>query len=133
MIISFPFNISFIGISLDYFFNSKLFLICFLQFFFVKRSNNLFPVKITIAKNICPRHSVFNFFNHTNFFWSIWSVIFCKNIFIFWYYNNITKFKLRIFFINFFTRVNICALFYISRFHFNCAMICIIIIINDII
>ena len=32
------------------------FLICFLQFFFVKRSNNFFAFKVT--NNICPHYSV---------------------------------------------------------------------------
>ena len=44
----------------NYFFNSKLFLVCFLQFFFVKSSKNFFSVKIT--NNICPRHSAFKSF-----------------------------------------------------------------------
>ena len=61
-IVAFPFNIKLIAFSLYYFFNSKLFLICFEQFFFGKRSKNFFAFKIT--NNICPRHSVFNFFNH---------------------------------------------------------------------
>ena len=59
VIIVFPFNIQFVAFSLYYFFSSKLFLICFLQFFFIKRSNNFFAFKIT--NNICPRHSIFNF------------------------------------------------------------------------
>ena len=58
IIVSFPFNIWFISFSLYYFFNSKLFLICFLQFIFVKRSNNFFTFQIT--NNICPWNSVFN-------------------------------------------------------------------------
>ena len=37
-------------------FNSKLFLIYFLQFFFVKQSNNFFLIKI--ANNKCPRYSI---------------------------------------------------------------------------
>ena len=70
IIITFPFGIQFISYSLDYFLKSKLFFIFFLQFFFVKRSNNFFTVKIT--NNICSRHSILNFFNHKNFFWPIW-------------------------------------------------------------
>ena len=42
-----------------YFFNPKLFLICFLQFFFVKCSNYFFDFKTT--NKTCPEHSVFNF------------------------------------------------------------------------
>ena len=56
----------------------------------------------------CPRNSICNFFNDKIFFRPIWSVTFCKNIFIFSYPNNITNFQLMMFFINFFTRVNIC-------------------------
>ena len=67
----------------------------FFQFFFVKCSNNFFPVKIIC--NICLRHSIFNFFNQKNFFRPIWSVTFCKNVFIFWYSKNITNFKFKIF------------------------------------
>ena len=66
-----------------HFFNSKLFLIYFLQFIFIKSSNNLFSIKI--INNICPRRSIFNFFNHKNFFRPIWSITFCKNIFMLWY------------------------------------------------
>ena len=53
----FPFNTQFIIFSLYYFFNSKLFLICFLEFFFIKPSNNFFSFKNT--NNKCPRHIVF--------------------------------------------------------------------------
>ena len=60
IIVSFPFKILFITFSLYYFFNSKLFLICFLQFIFVKRYNLL---SIKNINNICPQHSIFNFFN----------------------------------------------------------------------
>ena len=73
------------------YFNSKLFLICFLQFFFV----NFLSIKI--VNNISPWHSIFNFFNHKSFFKPICRVTFCKNIFIFWYSNNTTNFKFRIF------------------------------------
>ena len=73
---------------------------CFSNFF----SNN-------IINNIRLWHSLFNFFNHKNVFWSIWSVIFCRNSFIYWYANNITNFKFRIFIINLFAWHNICAWF----------------------
>ena len=46
---------------LDYFFNSKLWLICFLQFFFIKRSNNYFSIKI--FHYIRPWNGIFNIFN----------------------------------------------------------------------
>ena len=103
---------------------------CFLQFFFEKISINFFIVKI-INNNL--RHSIANFFNDKNFLRPIWSVISCENIFIFWYYNNIIKFKFRSFSITFFNKINICAWFYISRLYLNCAMICIVIFINYII
>ena len=99
-----------------YFFNSKVVLICFLQFIFVKRSNNFFSFKIT--DKICARNSVFNFFNQKKFFRRIWYTPFCKNVFMFWHSNNITDFKFRFFIINFFTRFNIWiwAWFYIIRY-----------------
>ena len=99
--------------------------------FFVKYSTNLFSIRI--VNNICPWHSIFNFLTHKNFFRPIWSVTFWKNIFIVQYSNKMANFKIWIFIINFFTRVNICVLFYISRFHFDCVMKCIIVFINYII
>ena len=97
-----------------YFFNSKLFLTCFLQFFFIKRSNNFFSFKI--CNNIFHDTVLFNFFNYKNFFRPVWNIAFCKNVFIFWYSNNINNFKFRILIINFFTSVNVYAWFYISIF-----------------
>ena len=76
---------------------------------------------------ICPWSSVFNFFNHKNYFRRIWNIAFYKNVLIFWYSNNITSFKSRILIINFFTKFDICAWFYVNRFSFNFAMVCIII------
>ena len=67
----------------------QLFLICFLQYLFVKRSNDLFTVKITNI--ICPWHSFLKFFNHKRFFWPIWNVTFYKIVFIFWYCNMINN------------------------------------------
>ena len=46
--------------------------------------------------------------------------------------NNITNFKYMIF-INFFSRVTKHVSFYISRFHFNCSMVCIVVFINYVI
>ena len=37
----------------------------------------------------------------------------------------VTNLKFRVFIIIFYTRINICPRLYISRLHFNCAMICI--------
>ena len=69
----------------------NLFWFVFRIFFFVKSSNNFFSVKIT--NDICPWHSVFNFFNLEKVFGSIYNTAFSKNVFIFWYSNNITNFK----------------------------------------
>ena len=54
-------------------------LVCLLLFFFIKRSNNFFTAKIT--NKICPRYSIFNFFNHKNLSWPIWSVTFSTKCF----------------------------------------------------
>ena len=53
-------------------------MICFLQFFFIKWSSNLFAIKD--INNIYPWLGIFNFFNHKNLFRPIWSVTFYKNI-----------------------------------------------------
>ena len=106
----------------------KSFLICFLQFFFAKRSYNFFDFKIT--NNICPQSSFLIFCNTKNVFRSIWNTAFCKNVFIFWYYHMIADFKYRTFLIIFFIKVNIHAWIYIKRFHFNPSMICVVKFIN---
>ena len=59
---TFTFEIQLITSSFNYFFYSKLFLICFCNFF----SNNFFIIKI--ANNICSQHSIFTFFIHKSFF-----------------------------------------------------------------
>ena len=74
--------------------------------------------------------SIFNFFNHKLFFRPIWSIAFRKIVFIFWYSNTITNFKFWVFIISFFIRISLCVWFYINRFHFNCAIICIIILLT---
>ena len=96
-------------------------MIWFLQFFFIKRSNNFFAFKIN--NNICPWHSIFNFSNHVILFRPIWKTAFCKNIFIYWYSNIIPNFKFRIFLIIFFIAVKLNAWLYINRLHFNYSMI----------
>ena len=68
-----------------------------------------------------------------SFFRPIWNVTFCKNVFIFWRSYIVTKFKLRVSLLIFFTRVNLCALFYISGLNFNRDLICIVEIIHCII
>ena len=60
-------------------------LICFLQFFLIKHSNNFFTFKIT--NNICAWVCVFNFFNHKNFFRPIQNISFSK---IFLYLETLT-------------------------------------------
>ena len=89
---------------------SKFFYICFLQFFFVKRSKNFFTIEIT--NDICPQHNIFNFCNVKHFFWPTWNTAFCKNVFLFRYSYMITNFKFRTFLTTFFIKVNIYA--YIS-------------------
>ena len=64
----------------------------FFQFFFVKLFKNFFVLKITNYVHV--GRSVFNFFNHKNFFRPIWDIAFCKNVFIFWYSNNTTNLNL---------------------------------------
>ena len=103
-----------ITFSLYYFFHYKLFLIWYLQFILVKRSKIFFSFKMT--NNICPRNSVFNFFNDKNFFRPIWNIAFCKNVSVFRYSNYITNFKFRILIISFLTRFNICAWFSLTIF-----------------
>ena len=65
----------------------------------------------------------FYLINHINLFRSTWSVTFA-------YFNNISNFQFRIFFIILFTRVNICAWLYINRFNSNYALICIFVFIT---
>ena len=56
--ISFPFDIQCITFSLNYFFYSKSFLTSFLQFFFIKTSNNFFTIQI--INYVCTRNCIFN-------------------------------------------------------------------------
>ena len=84
-IVAFLFNVKFITFSLYYFFNPKFFFICFLQFFFIKASNNFFVLKI--INNIWSWPGVFNFFTHKNLFRSIWNRAFCK---VFLYFDILT-------------------------------------------
>ena len=83
--------------------------------FFVILSRKMFQqfLYLYVTNNICPR--------------PIWNITFCKNVFVFWYFNNMTNFKFRILIINFVITVNLCASFYINRFHFNYATVFIII------
>ena len=65
----------------------------FFQFFSWKVAISF---SIKIINKICPRHNIFKFFLHENFFVPIWRKNVCKNMFMFWYFNNITSFKFRI-------------------------------------
>ena len=67
---------------------------------------------------------IFNFTNNTNFFWPIWSVPFCENVFIFWSSNMVTNFKSRIFSIKILIVFSIRIICNINRFHFNSFMNC---------
>ena len=51
IIVAFPCNIQFITFPFYYIFKSQLFLICFLQYFYVKRFNN--SLAVTITNNTC--------------------------------------------------------------------------------
>ena len=99
-IVSNLFNIYFIAFSLYYFFNSKLCVVCVLLFFFVKRSKDLYTLKIT--NNTSPRDTCCNVFNYKNSFRPFCNLDFCKNAFMFWYSNKITNFKFMIRIFNFF-------------------------------
>ena len=121
----------FIIFLLNCLFYPKLLLICFLQFFFIKCSNSFFTIKIT--NNICPLNRVLTPLITKNFFRSIWSISFCKNTFVFLFSCNIINLKSWIFIIRINIVFNIITRLNISRFHFNCSMICIIVIINNII
>ena len=117
--------------SVDYFFNSELCLICFMQFFFIENSSNLFSDEIT--NNVCPWQGIFDPTNQKNFFRPIRSIFFSKNILVFWNCDAITCFKLSIFGIRNNTVFSIETRFNINRLHFNRSMICVIVLINSII
>ena len=114
---------------LNHFFYPKFCLIYILLFFFVKLSDNFFTVKMT--NNICPRHSIFNFFNYKNFFRPIWNVSLCKKFFYFdilTWSSILNLGTLSLFFIP-----KSMAWLYLARLYFDCAMICIVVFINYII
>ena len=66
IIIKFLFNLLLIYFSFNYFFYSKFLLNCFLQFFFIKRSNYFFT--INIINTICQWCYIFHFINYKKFF-----------------------------------------------------------------
>ena len=67
--------------SFNYFFCPEFLFISLLQFFFHKMFQWI--LHHLDHSNICPWNCIFNFFNHKNFFRSIWCVSFTKNIFVF--------------------------------------------------
>ena len=95
--VPFPFYVQLITFFFKYFFYSKFFLICVLQFFFIKTSSNFFPIQVT--NNISPRNGISNFTNNKIFFLPIYSIYFSKNVFILSNSNVVTSFKFGIFFI----------------------------------
>ena len=102
IIVSFGFNISFITFFLAYFFNFKLFFIFFGNSFSWYVPTTYSPLRwliIYVHGTTSLNFSIKKIFRPT------WSVTFCKNIFIFWYSNNITNFKFRIFIIIFFINI----------------------------
>ena len=116
---------------LNYFSCSKFSLICFLNFFFLKCFNSFFAVKIT--NNISLRQIIFNFFNHKIFLRPIWKVTFSKNFFVFQCSYMVPTLNLYSFSFIFYTKVTMCGRLYINRFHFDCALICVILLIHCII
>ena len=104
----------FIAFSLYYFFNLKLFLTCFFQFIFVKRSYNFFPLRSLITYVHGTVFSTFLITKPSSDQFGVCNL--WQNILVFWYSNIITNFKFWIFIINFFTKVNICVWFCIKRF-----------------
>ena len=79
----------------------------FFQLFFIKHLYNcFFSMKDFCC--ICPWQSTFDISNNKN---TSWSVPFCKNSFIFWYYHAIFKFRIVIIIFNF--KVNICTQLYV--------------------
>ena len=111
--------IKFISFLLGYLFYSKFFFICFLQFIFIKHSNNIFTIEI--IDNLCSWNNIYNFFDYKNSFRPIWSISFSKSVFLFWYSYMITNLKFRIIIIFLLPKlIYILSLTFISkRLHFN--------------
>ena len=77
-IIAFPFNIYFIASSLCYFFNSKIFLNCFLQFFFGKTTHLFKKLSQDFHLTYSLSFLLFITFSTLNFFW----LVFCNSFFV---------------------------------------------------
>ena len=73
-------------------------MVCLSQFFFIKRPKYFpaFQFTIKAINDIHPWYCIFHFFNNKNFFWPVWSVTLCQNIFVLWYSYMMTNFKFRI-------------------------------------
>ena len=123
----FLFGIQFITCFFNYVFYSKLFLICFLDFFFITTSSNWFTIQIT--NHVCSWNCIFNFANNKNFF----CVSFSKNVFVFWKLDTITNFEFKLVYIRIFIVFSIWIRCDVNWFHFNSSMNCVIVFINNII
>ena len=110
---------------------SSTFYIQFITFFLYSFSRIFSPLRLLI---ICVHGTLFlTFLIKKKIFWPIWFVAFCKNYFIFWYSHIITNFEFRIFIIMLNVEVIIYACLNINKPHFDCPMVRIIVIINNII
>ena len=129
IVITFSISIKFITFFLFYFFFDTFLFQFDLNFsvLFHKSSNNFFIIKVFYC--ICLWYFYF-FLSHKNFYQLIWSVAFCKNVFIFWYSDKITNFKFRIFIIIFKNQVNVHTRIYNNMFQFDCYIANIVVFIN---
>ena len=99
----------------DYLFYPKFLWVCFLQFFFIKFSNNFFTIEI--INNVCSL-----------FLTSLVTKLYCDQFWIYFLcfcilkFLQIANFKFMIFIINVFPIVNISIIFNNNRFHLNCSM-----------
>ena len=97
----------------------------FFAIFFIKLSNNFFIFKIT--KNIRPWYKILNILI-PKMSDKIGTLPFAKSIFIFRYFQMISNFKFRTFFIILFIKINMYAWLYINRF--NGSIICIVVFVT---
>ena len=120
--------------SMAQYFLLSWFLLSSFSFFFAfkgfSRPLDQFGVK-PFAK-ICPWHNMFYLLYREGFFRTIWIVDLCKNIFVL-YPHMAINFEFRVFIIVLNTIVNINTPLNISRFHFDCLMIYVVVFVNYII
>ena len=112
---------SFISFSFNDFLCPKFFLIYFLQFFFIKSSNNFFTIKI--INNMC-NGAVFLASLITKAFLDQFGVYPLAKTFLYFFYI-ITNFNFWIFIIEINIAFSIITRLNTNRFHFNCSMVCI--------